>query len=242
MFCLRGEGVFGLGGKIYSCQPGMLFVIDPEVLHDDHYPEIADGLEHLWLRPLGDRVFVSWIHIQNGLIRPMSDQVFAFGQEELGLCPSHFVADADDAPPPYRVARFRLLGGAIGLAMLQRIGSDYKGEDDQEKDLPERVVEAICRHIDRTAGKDITLDFLAHFSGYSKYHLHRIFREQTGHTIHQYIDFARQKKVLELQDEGVGSSAIAEELGFSCKASFLRWRRRYMQKERPGGSKSRRAS
>jgi len=61
----------------------------------------------------------------------------------------------------------------------------------------------------------VTLDFLAHFSGYSKFHLSRFFRQQAGCTVHQYIDAARQRRMRALRAEGATNQAIADELGFS---------------------------
>ena len=46
LLCLSGNSYWGMDGKIYKCCPGMLFVVDPLIPHDNQYPETADGLEH----------------------------------------------------------------------------------------------------------------------------------------------------------------------------------------------------
>lgn len=66
---------------------------------------------------------------------------------------------------------------------------------------------------------------LAHFSGYSKFHLSRIFRTWIGCSIHQYIDTSRQRKMESMKTAGYSNRAIAEALGFSEASAYLRWRR-----------------
>lgn len=228
MLCVKGEGLFGLDGMLYPCRPGTLFLMPPETLHDDHYPETAHGMEHLWLRLLSTRVFLAWLSIEHGSLRQRHGHLRVFNLADLALSES-YAKDLDKSVPlAYRRARLRLLATAAGLTLCEHLRSGAAGGTEEAAGLPERVIQAICHHLDETAGKNVSLDFLAHLSGYNKYHLHRLFRRHTGMTVHQYIDKARRQRVLGLQEEGWRNGAIAEALGFSCTAAYLRWRRQKM--------------
>jgi len=228
LFCIRGEGCFGLGEKLYPCRPGLFFVIDPDVGHDDHYPGDASGLEHLWIRPFGDQILLNWLRVEGGAIRPVHDAVRVIDAARVGAdLVRGLEPDADgDAPgAAYRAMRFRLFLGALGLVLLPALRAEAPVGRPEDGGVQERVIRAIQQHIEATAGKDVTLDFLAHFAGYSKYHLHRLFRAHTGRTIHQYVDACRRDRVRQLRAEGSTNAAIADALGFSGTAAYLRWRR-----------------
>lgn len=50
-----------------------------------------------------------------------------------------------------------------------------------------KIVEYIERHLE----EDLDLDKIAEISGYSKYHISRVFNDRVGETIHQYIQKRR---------------------------------------------------
>lgn len=226
LLSLVGNEYFGMDGQLYSCRPGTLFVIDPRIPHDNYYPESADGLEHVWLHTAGEHVMVGWCRIENGkLIR---------AQEHLRLIPGiKLGVDISSFPPAdialvneYELARIRLFAGLIAVHLAQNMAEVQDASEGQKTDNLQRdVISAICRHIDQTAGKNVTLDSLSHISGYSKFHFLRIFSAMIGCTIHEYVNRARRRRMSELTGQGAKNREVAEALGFSCIASFLRWRR-----------------
>jgi AraC-like DNA-binding protein len=225
LLSLKGNGYFGLAGKLHPCRPGMLFVIDPGIDHDNFYPQSSDGLEHLWIRSLGPHVFTAWFRIVKGRLRQLHKHLNVFPERELGVIAGS-LSGPDDLPPVWRAARLRLLVGLVALHLVRRKNEDTPAEALPSARLQAQVVEAICAHIEATAGKGVTLDFLSDFSGYSKFHLLRMFAKQAGCTVHQYIDRTRVSCVQRLRAEGRNNSAMAETLGFSSPTSFIRWRRR----------------
>lgn len=225
LLCLDGRGFFGLAGRLHACRPGTLFVIDPEVAHDDYYPATADGLIHVWLRAMGPRVFVSWFRVSRGRLTPLHKFLTVLDAREIGLFAAALSVADQDAPAAMRVARFRSLVGLVALDLARRKDEPVSEQDESSVRLHAQVVAAIRAHIETTMGKGVQLDALSHFSGYSKFHLLRMFRKEAGCTVHQYVDRIRMNAVRRLRAEGRTNGAIAEALGFSSPTSFIRWRR-----------------
>lgn len=67
----------------------------------------------------------------------------------------------------------------------------------------------------------LTLESIACALHYSPYHLARIFRQQTGQTLHKYLDQLRVRTALEiLTSEKPDLSALAYSLGYSSHSHF----------------------
>ncbi|WIO42191.1 helix-turn-helix domain-containing protein [Klebsiella electrica] len=85
--------------------------------------------------------------------------------------------------------------------------------------------------IDNNLESRLDIDTVSRRAGYSKWHLQRIFKEHTGHSIGEYIRARKLQKSLErltLSDEPILNVAIA--LGFDSQQSFNRsFKRQYGQ-------------
>ena len=85
------------------------------------------------------------------------------------------------------------------------------------RDLVQRARAAVMRSVDSPAG----LSGLASELGVSEFHLCRVFREQTGSTLHAYRRDVRLRLALErLEDPRADLSRIALDLGFSSHSHF----------------------
>ncbi|PHM45696.1 ramA [Xenorhabdus mauleonii] len=91
--------------------------------------------------------------------------------------------------------------------------------------MSENVINDIVRWLEgqlqRTEG--IKIETIAHKSGYSKWHLQRIFKEMKGCTLGQYV---RQRRLHEaaksLREDKLPILDIALQYGFSSQATFTR--------------------
>lgn len=81
----------------------------------------------------------------------------------------------------------------------------------------------IKKYIEENFTEDISLNDIAKMSGYSKYHLNRIFLEKTGQTIHNYI---MERRLFEasklLVDSDFSLVEIALMVGYTSQQSFTR--------------------
>lgn len=89
-------------------------------------------------------------------------------------------------------------------------------------DLKNSQVMNVISYINSNYTQEISLDSLAEKFFISKYHLCRIFREATGHTIHSYIRSKRLIYASELIKNGKNMTEAAMLSGFKNYSSFYR--------------------
>ena len=85
----------------------------------------------------------------------------------------------------------------------------------------ERVVEML-RYIDGHIQEEITAESLAEHFFLSKYHMMRLFRENTGLTIHSYVTDRRLMNARELMSQGLGATEACYKAGFNSYCTFCR--------------------
>lgn len=83
------------------------------------------------------------------------------------------------------------------------------------------VVRKVVDYIERNLEKEINLDIISKNIGYSKFHLNRVFTEQTGISIHKYLQNRRltiAAEKLVMTDKPI--TQIAYEAGYDTQQSF----------------------
>lgn len=90
--------------------------------------------------------------------------------------------------------------------------------DDTHDDL----VKQILLYINNNFAENINLDRLAEQFFVSKYHICKIFKNGTGHTVHSYVTRKRITRVRELRKQGKSISEAAYLAGFGNYTSFYR--------------------
>lgn len=85
----------------------------------------------------------------------------------------------------------------------------------------EKVLE-IMRHISQNPAADYTIDSLAARFFLSKYHMMRLFKQETGYTINGYISEKRLLLAKELLSRSMPVTETCYRCGFSSYAAFLR--------------------
>ena len=117
-----------------------------------------------------------------------------------------------------------LCTGAV-LELLVRIGrSLLRGESPRPGPLTpanERVA-AIIRYLDRHLTEDIAIDDLSERFYLSKYHMMRLFRRETGTTIHGYLTERRLSLARELMLGGMNATDACFRSGWRSYCSFTR--------------------
>jgi len=85
----------------------------------------------------------------------------------------------------------------------------------------QRIVE-ILRYIDEHLSEDLDAEIIAKAFFISKYHMMRLFRRETGTTIHLYITQKRLVKARELMDSGMRATEACYRCGWRSYSSFTR--------------------
>lgn len=85
----------------------------------------------------------------------------------------------------------------------------------------QRVVD-MMRYMEEYMGEDISIDILAQKFYISKYHMMRLFRQETGQSIHDYLTDRRLLRAKELMASGVSATESCYLSGFRTYSSFTR--------------------
>lgn len=86
---------------------------------------------------------------------------------------------------------------------------------------PKEVVKKVIDYIEQNIEKEINLDQISKNIGYSKFHLNRVFAEQTGITIYKYLQNRRLTIAAEkLVRTDMPITQIAYEAGYDTQQSF----------------------
>jgi len=223
MIALEGRTVYGVNGQAYPCGPGSVFVFEPDVPHDEGYPEWTPATTHLWIAFIQNKAMARLIDGRGGRIRVRGNIPGLFAPHDSALWQEGASPGAPGRPP--ELARLRRLA-ALAEVVADLVEAGYgESKAGQRRHFQREKIEAICRHIQDTGGRDAELSHLAHIAGFSKYHFLRLFKAHTGQSVHTTVTQARRLRVEELLARGLAKKAIAAELGFSCPAAFSRWYR-----------------
>lgn len=117
-----------------------------------------------------------------------------------------------------------LSNGAL-LRLLVEIGRDRNQEGTLNPNpvTPEdqRVVEWM-QYLDRHLQEDLDMDVLAERFFISKFHMMRLFHQQTGFTIHTYLMQRRLLAARQLMEKGMRATEACYRCGFRSYSSFTR--------------------
>ncbi|HEX2951633.1 MAG TPA: helix-turn-helix transcriptional regulator [Armatimonadota bacterium] len=223
---LCGGGLQGVDGRIYHRRPGSIFIFDSLTKHDYYFPAWTPSEEQLWISILDTHVVYSMISTQGEKDELRTIWRRDLNSEDFGGLNLRLPAE-QTAAPAARLLCIGCMGGLLGAI----VHAGYQANDTDSPDqFQQRIVHSVQQHICRRAGKGVTLESMAHFAGYSKYHFHRLFKQYAGMTVHEYIDQCREEKIRELRSAGASQKAIADALGFSGIPAYLHWVRRLRQR------------
>ena len=91
-----------------------------------------------------------------------------------------------------------------------------------EDDTHDNLVKRILLYINNNFSEPINLDVLADRFFVSKYHICKIFKKCTGHTVHSYVTRKRITRVRDLHKQGKPIGEAAYQAGFGNYTSFYR--------------------
>lgn len=228
LFILSGGGAFTLASQTICCRPGRAFYLPPNTPHDKLYPSWSRDRTHLWFGLLSNRVFIQHYRI-NSAGKAISSHL---PRSVRGGLDFSFPSFTTAILPEWLELKLRAI---LQLLIVLAVESGQAEPEPNERDFPREVVTAIARHIEENSGCGISLKSLARLSGYSPFHLARLFKKHQGYPIHAYVDQCRLKRVEELRRAEYSHKQIGLELGFSSAPAFSRWYSKQKKKlERDG--------
>ena len=220
LLALAGSTTYGIGDHLVSLGPGTVLFFDRMVPHQERYVSTDTSLDHLWLSIVGDHFTANVLRVRCGRIGERPAAAVVCDAHDAGL---DFLALTTDLRRRESAAwplKLHALTAGMVAALLERISD---GAPESSSRVQQRIIAGIRRHLEETAGRDDTLESLARIAGYSRFHFLRLFKAETGVTVHQYIDHCRRQKVQAMLNENRSKKEIAYTLGFSHPQAFSRW-------------------
>lgn len=107
------------------------------------------------------------------------------------------------------------------MVQLNRIMQRDTSRESSSVEYNEKIAAALS-YINENLTKQLSVDELAAMSYLSRYHFMRLFKSQTGCTVHNYIRQKRLVLAARLIREGMSASNAAAECGFSDYSAFHR--------------------
>ena len=226
LFVLGGRSIGSLQHRFYEFVPGTLLLLDHGEEHDREYPPGSDGLTHLWIFLLQDRILARLLYVRNGGIEYARKTLLPDNRCWLEIVNTVW-SQVRNSSLPDNLRRQKLLS-VFSLLFLQFLEVDANEStippDSQPDFSPsQKMMRLIQEHIRNTSGNGVTIDKLARIAGYSKFHFFRLFREYSGCTVHEYINRVRREKAGEMREDGYRLKEIAATLGFSGPSALLHW-------------------
>lgn len=118
----------------------------------------------------------------------------------------------------------QLLRGTMLVQLLVLINRIALSDNSREKNTSESggKIAPVLSYINENLTRELSIDDMAAMCYMSRYYFMRLFKTQTGCTVHNYIRQKRLVLAARLIREGMSASAAAAECGFSDYSAFHR--------------------
>lgn len=218
---VSGKVTYHIEGKAYQLKPQDILLVSQGAIHK---PEIDPSIPYeryiFWIRddlssPELNTCFQKANDRSFNLIR--LDSVL---QEKLkDLLPEieHSLRDTQFGDSILSKALF-----AQFMVYINRIFLKSSSAPDQKSYSSDSQVEQLLKYINRNLSENLSIDHLAEKFFFSKYHMMRKFKKETGYTIHNYIISKRLLHARSLITQGTPVMKAAMQSGFQDYTAFVR--------------------
>lgn len=230
LFLVSGSGGYYIDGERYLLQSGDILLIGSRSIHrpeldgDTPYERIIIYIspEYLQRCSTGDCDLLSLFSgTQGRVLRLRENRRKALFQLAAAL-------ERDLAGDAFGR---EIVSGAALLRLLVEIGRNIRqsGAYGPSPVMPKNDrIREIMAYIDANLTEDIDAESLAQQFFISKYHMMRLFRKETGTTVHQYVTQKRLLLAREYIDSGMRSTEACYRCGFRSYSSFTRACAKYL--------------
>ena len=224
LLLISGRGGYVVDGQRYLLQPGDVVLIGsrsahrPELEEDSAYERIIIYIspEFLQQSSTADCDLLDLFSARHGHVLRLKEN---HRKKVFGMA-----ADLEQELSGDGYGR-EILSNTDLLRMLVEIARQQRRNDAQNPHpvIPQnpRVLEWM-RYIDKHLAEDMDMDSLAERFYISKYHMMRLFRAQTGFTIHTYLMQRRLLAARQLIEKGMRATEACYRTGFRSYSSFTR--------------------
>ena len=224
LLLIQGSGGYFVDGQRYLLQAGDIVLLDA---HSIHRPELDADVPYeriiLYISPEFLRQQSTADCSLQSVFSGEKGHVLRLGEEQKQRI-FRLAARLEQDLAGEAFGR-EILSGADLLRLLVEIGRNRERPQMSGPSpvMPrsERIVE-ILRYIDEHLSEDLDAEVIAKAFFISKYHMMRLFRRETGTTVHLYITQKRLVKARELMDAGMRATEACYRCGWRSYSSFTR--------------------
>ena len=218
---ISGKVTYHIEGKAYHLKPRDILLVSQGAIHK---PEIDPSVPYeryiFWIRDdlscqelntcfqkANDRSF-NLVRADSALQERLKDLL---PEIEQTLQNTHF------GDPVLRDALFTQF-----MIYINRIFLRTSSSPDKKAYSSDTQVEQLLKYINRNLSENLSIDQLAERFFFSKYHMMRKFKNETGYTIHNYITSKRLLMARSLISQGMPVMKAAQASGFHDYTTFVR--------------------
>ena len=218
---ISGKVTYHIEGKAYHLKPRDILLVSQGAIHK---PEIDPSVPYeryiFWIRDdlscqelntcfqkANDRSF-NLVRADSALQERLKDLL---PEIEQTLQNTHF------GDPVLKDALFTQF-----MIYINRIFLRTSSSPDKKAYSSDTQVEQLLKYINRNLSENLSIDQLAERFFFSKYHMMRKFRNETGYTIHNYITSKRLLMARSLISQGMPVMKAAQASGFRDYTTFVR--------------------
>ncbi|NSJ35698.1 AraC family transcriptional regulator [Blautia obeum] len=218
---ISGKVTYHIEGKAYHLKPRDILLVSQGAIHK---PEIDPSVPYeryiFWIRDdlscqelntcfqkANDRSF-NLVRADSALQERLKDLL---PEIEQTLQNEHF------GDPVLRDALFTQF-----MIYINRIFLRTSSSPDKKTYSSDTQVEQLLKYINRNLSENLSIDQLANRFFFSKYHMMRKFKNETGYTIHNYITSKRLLMARSLISQGMPVMKAAQASGFHDYTTFVR--------------------
>ena len=218
---ISGKVTYHIEGKAYHLKPRDILLVSQGAIHK---PEIDPSVPYeryiFWIRDdlscqelntcfqkANDRSF-NLVRADSALQERLKDLL---PEIEQALQNTHF------GDPVLKDALFTQF-----MIYINRIFLRTSSSPDKKAYSSDTQVEQLLKYINRNLSENLSIDQLAERFFFSKYHMMRKFKNETGYTIHNYITSKRLLMARSLISQGIPVMKAAQASGFHDYTTFVR--------------------
>ena len=218
---ISGKVTYHIEGKAYHLKPRDILLVSQGAIHKPEIdPSVPYGRYIFWIRDdlscqelntcfqkANDRSF-NLVRADSALQERLKDLL---PEIEQTLQNKHF------GDTVLRNALFTQF-----MIYINRIFLRTSSSPDKKTYSSDTQVEQLLKYINRNLSENLSIDQLANRFFFSKYHMMRKFKNETGYTIHNYITSKRLLMARSLISQGMPVMKAAQASGFHDYTTFVR--------------------
>ena len=222
VFCIENFYQVTVGNTVYDMNPDDILFIPPETLHSIRGDKGIRLIFLIDLTPLHD--FIDFNVIETVIIRPLllSEKNHPALYEKV----RHHLSDITDiyfkSQSMWELLIFSRLTQMYADIGRYNFSRRISQPEDRHAQIYYEKFASLLKYADSHLNEDLSLDWAADYTGFSKYHFLRLFKEYTGMTYYDHISHKRIQAAQKLLSSNESVTNIAVRTGFNNLTSFSR--------------------